>query len=118
MVNENNRLNIILGIICLVFVIVILYMISYIKNLESAHIYFNVNEIKNVKWESNVGSLYTDGKTFTFTINGSNIFDNEELHLDTNTGMIVENRLYLRSIGTNNIVVWFDEAEYRLDRQK
>jgi hypothetical protein len=118
MIDENKRLNIILGIICVIFVIVILYMISYIRNLESTHIYFNINDIKNVKWESNTASFYTDGKTYTFSINGTNIFDNEKIELDNNTGMIVDNRLYLRSIGTNNIVIWYDEAEYRLDRQK
>ena len=43
MVDGNNKLNIILGVICVAFVIAIVYIISYRNNVESANVYFKIN---------------------------------------------------------------------------
>ena len=116
MIDRNSKLNIILGVICLVFVIVILYLISYRNNVESANIYFNENDIKNISWNSENVEFNTDGRTFTFIKDGETIFNKKEFNLDTHTGMIIDNTLYIRNVNSNNLMIWYNEAEYRLDR--
>jgi hypothetical protein len=116
MISENGKLNIILGVICVVFIIVTIYIISYRHNLESVNVYFEINDIKNVTWKSNNMEFTTDGKTFNLTVNNVPIYEKTSLDLDTHTGEIIKDRLYLRSVGASNIVIWYEEAEYRLDK--
>ena len=116
MIDRNNKLNIILGVICLVLVIVIAYITFYRYNIESTNVYFNVNDIKNITWKSEDAEFTTDGKTFTFIKNGETIYNKSEFNLDTHTGMIIADTLYLRNANSNSILIWYNEAEYRLDR--
>ena len=116
MVNNNTKFNIILGALCVVFSIVIIYILVYRANVESANVYFNQNDIKNITWKSDDSSFETNGKTFKFVKNGETIYDNETFKLDKHTGMIIDGRLYLRSVNKDSIVLWYDEAEYRLNK--
>ena len=116
MINNNTKLNIILGVLCVVLLIVIIYIIGYRNNIESANVYFNQNDIKNINWKDNDTSFYTNGKTFTFIKNGETIYDNEPFKLDNHTGVIIDGRLYLRGFNETSIVLWYDEAEYRLNK--
>jgi hypothetical protein len=116
MVDRNSRLNIILGIICAILVIVIIYLISYRNNVESANVYFKINDIKNITWRSEDAEFTTDGKKFTFKVGNDTIYDNNEFDLDVHTGMIISDTLYLRNVNGNNILIWYNEAEYRLER--
>ena len=75
-----------------------------------------MNDIKNVTWKSEEAEFTTDGRTFTFKKNNEVIYSNQSFNLDTHTGMIIDGTLYLRSVNNKNIVIWYNEAEYRLDR--
>lgn len=116
MINENTRLNIILGVICLVLTAVIIYIVNYRNNIESINVYFDTNEIKDIVWRSPKMTFNTDGNTFTLVYDNNTIFDNEPFNLDNHTGEIVKDRLYIRSVGKSNILLWYDEAEYKLDK--
>ena len=75
-----------------------------------------INDIKNVTWKSNTMEFQTDGKTFNLTVNNVPVYEKNSLEMDTHTGEIIKDRLYLRSVGPSNIVIWYEEAEYRLDK--
>ena len=117
MIDQNKRFNIIMAALSIVFIIVIVYILMYIRNLESTNVFFKESEIKNITWSDDNSSFKTDGKTFNLTIDGVEIFNNEPFNLDVHTGEIVNSRLYLRTVNNNNIIIWFDEAEYKLDKK-
>ena len=117
MIDENKRLNIILGILCIIFIIVIIYIINYRNNLESGNVYFKVEDIKNNSYEGTDAIFNTNGKTFNLTIDNEEIFKDEKFILDVHTGKIIEGRLYLRSVTGNSIILWYNEAEYKLDKK-
>lgn len=123
--SRNNKLNIILGIVCIVILIIILYMLNYKKNLDSANFYFNINDIINEEWildDQNNISLHTDGKKIKFIYNDEIVYDNKEFKLNEKTGEFVidpdgnniQGELYLRSVSNDNIVIWYKAGEYKL----
>ena len=116
MISDNKKLNIILGVISGILLIVIVFLISYRNNIESTNVYFNVSDIKNITWKSDDAEFSTDGKTFTFKKNDEVIYNNQEFKLDTHTGMIIQDVLYLRSTNDKSILIWYNEAEYKLDK--
>ncbi|HOB26293.1 MAG TPA: hypothetical protein PLB45_00570 [Bacilli bacterium] len=127
MINENTKLNIILGIICACILLAVIYMVNYRNNLEEANIYFKIKDIQNINWVNETSNMkfYTDGKTLTFKIGDKVIVDDKSFSLNQQTGEIIidpkgdniEGSLYLRSVSSNNIVIWYEEAEYRLEKE-
>ena len=117
MISENTKLNIILGILCVVFVIVILYIISYRNNLESANVYFKTDEIRNTTWSNEDVTLKFDKDKYTLTIDNQDVIKDEVLKLNVHTGELKDGSLYLRSVNDNNIIIWYNEAEYKLDKK-
>jgi len=114
---DNMRLNVILGVLCLVFTIAIVYIISYRNNIESSNIYFKTEDISNKTFSNTEASFTNNGSVFTFTVNGEQIFTNEKFSLNVNTGEIVKDKLYLRSVTKEGIILWYNETEYKLDKK-
>lgn len=126
MINENTKLNIILGIIIAILVIFNLLIFYNIRNFDSSKNLFDISEIEGVEWKNtstNSDLLIEDGK-INLTINNDTIYYQDIVSLNKETGEFTVNNdgniengiLYLRSVGSNNIVVWYEEAEYRLDK--
>ncbi len=126
MISENTKLNIILSIIIVILAIFNILIFYNIKNFDSSKIIFNISEIEGIEWKNNSTSsdlLIKDGK-INLTINNDTIYYQDPVSLNQETGEFTVNNdgneekeiLYLRSVGSNNIVVWYQEAEYRLDK--
>lgn len=126
MINENTKLNIILGIIIAILVIFNLLIFYNIRNFDSSKNLFDISEIEGVEWKNtstNSDLLIEDGK-INLIINNDTIYYQDIVSLNKETGEFTVNNdgnietgiLYLRSVGSNNIVVWYEEAEYRLDK--
>lgn len=121
--NDNKKLNIILGIVCIVVILISIYIATIINNNERARIYFHIEEIENINWidKSNNTSFKVENNRLTFKLNDETIIDNKKMDLNTKDGNItydgISGKLYLRSVSTENLVIWYDKHEYHLSRE-
>ena len=121
--NDNRKLNVILGIVSVVAIIVSLYLGSIINNNEKARIYFHMEDVKDVNWidsRDDISFKISNNKLY-FKIGEDIIVDNKNMELNTIDGNItydgVSGKLYLRSVNKENIVIWYEKKEYRLSRE-
>lgn len=113
--NDNKKLNIILGIVSIVVIIISIYLGSIINNNEKARIYFRMEDIENVNWidtRENISFKVEDNKLY-FKIGEDVIVDNKRVDLNTKDGNItydgVSGKIYLRSVNKENIVIWYEK---------
>lgn len=121
--NDNKKLNVILGIVSVIAIIISLYLGSMINNNEKARIYFHMEDLEDVNWtdtRENISFKISDNKLY-FKIGNDVISDNKSVELNTKDGNITyggtSGKLYLRSVSKENIVVWYEKSEYRLSRE-
>lgn len=121
--NDNKKLNVILGIVCIVAIIISLYLGSMINNNEKARIYFQMEDIEDVNWidtREDISFKISNDKLY-FKIGEDVISDNKIVELNTKDGNItyddISGKLYLRSVSKENVVIWYDKREYRLSRE-
>lgn len=119
----NRKLNIILGIVSVVLLLTSFYMVHLTIKNEDSRIYFNIKDIENINWideEENISFKLVDGKV-NFKINDDNVIRNEDYTFNNQTGEIVyndiSNSLYIRTVNEESIVVWYEKAEYHLDKE-
>lgn len=121
--NDNRKLNVILGIVSVVAIIVSLYLGSIINNNEKSRIYFHMEDVKDVNWidsRDDISFKISNNKLY-FKIGEDIIVDNKNMELNTMDGNItydgISGKLYLRSVNKENIVIWYEKKEYRLSRE-
>lgn len=113
----NRKFNLIFGIISFCILIIISIMVYMLIRNESSRVYFNIKEIENYNWKSNnVLFNYIDGKV-TLEVNGDKMYNEKEATIDTQTGEILKDKLYIRSVTNNNLVIWYEKEEYRLQKE-
>ena len=123
MIDTNRKFNAILITASVIMIAAICYMLFLIVRTENSRIYFNINEIKDINWFNKDKKIEfnTDGKTATLIIGGEYLMRDDKLVINEQTGEFIINgedsgNVYLRSVGESNIVIWYEKAEYRLDR--
>ncbi len=121
--NDNKKLNIILGIVSVVAIIISIYLGTIINNNEKARIYFHMEDVADVNWidkREDIAFKISDNKLY-FKIGDDVIVNNKKIDLNTQDGSItydgISNKLYLRSVSKENLVIWYDKYEYRLSRE-
>ena len=113
----NRKFNLIFGIISFCILIIISIMAYMLIRNESSRVYCNIKEIENYNWKSNnVLFNYIDGKV-TLEVNGDKMYNEKEATIDTQTGEILKDKLYIRSVTNNNLVIWYEKEEYRLQKE-
>lgn len=124
MIDTNGKFNAIFITISVVMVAAICYMGFLIVRTENSRIYFNINEIKNINWYNREKKIEfsTTGSKATLVIEGEYLMNDDSFSINEQTGEFIINgtnagNLYLRSVGESNIVIWYEKAEYRLDRE-
>lgn len=124
MIDTNRKFNAILITASVIMIAAICYMLFLIVRTENSRIYFNINEIKDINWFNKDKKIEfnTDGKTATLIIGGEYLMRDDKLVINEQTGEFIINgedsgNVYLRSVGESNIVIWYEKAEYRLDRE-
>lgn len=124
MIDTNGKFNAIFITISVVMVAAICYMGFLIVRTENSRIYFNINEIKNINWYNKEKKIEfsTTGSKATLVIEGEYLMNDDSFSINEQTGEFIINgtnagNLYLRSVGESNIVIWYEKAEYRLDRE-
>lgn len=124
MIDTNRKFNAILITASVIMIAAICYMMFLIVRTENSRIYFNINEIKDINWFNKDKKIEfnTDGKTATLIIGGEYLMRDDKLVINEQTGEFIINgedsgNVYLRSVGESNIVIWYEKAEYRLDRE-
>ena len=116
-VNDKKISYLIFGIISFCILIIISIMAYMLIRNESSRVYFNIKEIENFNWKSNnVLFNYIDGKV-TLEVNGDKMYNEKEATIDTQTGEILKDKLYIRSVTNNNLVIWYEKEEYRLQKE-
>ena len=45
------------------------------------------------------------------------MYNEKEATIDTQTGEILKDKLYIRSVTNNNLVIWYEKEEYRLQKE-
>lgn len=121
--NDNKKLNIILGIVSIVVIIICIYLGSIINNNEKARIYFHMEDIEKVNWidtREDISFKIENNKLY-FKIGEEVIVDNKRVDLNTKDGNItydgVSGKIYLRSVNKENIVIWYEKKDYHLSRE-
>lgn len=121
--DDNKKLNVILGIVSVVAIIISLYLYSIINNNEKSRIYFHMEDIRDVNWintRENISFKISDDKLY-FKMGDDTIIDNKKMDLNVRDGSItydgISGKLYLRSVSKENLVIWYEKREYRLSRE-
>lgn len=119
----NRNLDIILIIVAIVLVAafgIIYYM--YQQN-ESTKVKFKINEFKDVTWVNELNEIkftVSDDKV-NLIIDSSDVIKDASYELDKGTGeMIIDGekgRLYIRAVSSNSLTIWYNYAEYHLEKE-
>ena len=122
----NRNLDIILGIVALVLMSVFGYLYYEYNQNEATKQLYDIRDIKNNKWQSDFYdmSLEIKDETITLVKEGETLIDNAEYEFNSRTGEFVykdgsnevKETLYLRSIGNTSITIWYNYAEYSLNK--
>ena len=122
----NRNLDIILGIVALVLMSVFGYLYYEYNQNEATKQLYDIRDIKNNKWQSDFYdmSLEIKDETITLVKEGETLIDNAEFEFNSRTGEFVykdgsnevKETLYLRSIGNTSITIWYNYAEYSLNK--
>ncbi len=116
---SNRKLNIILIIIGVVLLIVLVNVFYIYKRNEASKIIFDENDFKNTTWINDNAKLIFKDSKLTFIINEEEVI-NSNYALDNRSGKLnnTDNEeFYLRSINEYSIIVWYDRAEYNLEKE-
>ena len=122
----NRNLDIILGIVALVLMSIFGYLYYEYNQNEATKQLYDIREIKNNKWQSDYHdmSLEIGEETITLVKEGETLIDNAKYEFNSRTGEFVykdgsnevKETLYLRSIGNTSITIWYNYAEYSLNK--
>ena len=122
----NRNLDIILGIVALVLMSVFGYLYYEYNQNEATKLLYDIRDIKNNKWQSDFYdmSLEIKDETITLVKEGETLIDNAKYEFNSRTGEFVykdgsnevKETLYLRSIGNTSITIWYNYAEYSLNK--
>ena len=122
----NRNLDIILGIVALVLMSVFGYLYYEYNQNEATKLLYDIRDIKNNKWQSDFYdmSLEIKDETITLVKEGETLIDNAKFEFNSRTGEFVykdgsnevKETLYLRSIGNTSITIWYNYAEYSLNK--
>lgn len=113
----NRKFNIIFTLISVSLMVVISIMVyMYIRN-ESSRYYFKLDEITGYSWVSKDVTFEMNDNKFTLTIDDKEMYKDADVTLDRMTGELIENKLYIRSVTDNNLVIWYEKEEYRLNKK-
>jgi hypothetical protein len=122
----NRNLDIILGIVALVLMSVFGYLYYEYNQNEATKQLYDIRDIKNNKWQSDFYDMSLEIKEETITLvkEGETLIDNAKFEFNSRTGEFVykdgsnevKETLYLRSIGNTSITIWYNYAEYSLNK--
>ena len=123
-VDPVNR-NIDIALIILAIVLVAAFSIisyMYYQN-ETTKVRFKINEFKDVTWVNELNEItftMTDEKV-NLSIDSTDIIKDASYELNKGTGEIIYNgekgKLYVRAVGSNSLTIWYNYAEYHLEKK-
>lgn len=116
---NNRKFNLILILIGIALLIVLVNVFYLYRRNETSKINFNESDIKNSKWISDNVVLDIKDNNLTFTVDDEDII-NENYKLDNKSGKFIlssEKDFYLRSVTKDTIIVWYNHAEYNLEKE-
>ena len=117
---ENRNFNIAMSIIIVILSISLIYLIYAVNEHEKSRVYFNLNDIENITWTNGEDEFFMNNNKATLILDSNTILDNKKITFDTATGEIKYNgtsKIYIRSVSGNVITIWYEEAEYRLNKK-
>ena len=119
----NRNLDIVLILVAIVLVAafgIIYYM--YQQN-ESTKVKFKINEFKDVTWVNELNEIkftVTDDKV-NLVIDSVDVVKDATYELNKGTGeMIIDGekgKLYIRAVSNNSLTIWYNYAEYHLEKE-
>lgn len=123
----NRNLDIILGIIGVILIVAFCYLYYVYNQNELTKEYFKINDVTNETWVNKINDVefkVTDSK-LKLSIDGSEVIEETEYDFNPRTGEFkykvngnwVEEKLYLRSISSNAITIWYNYAELHLEKE-
>lgn len=115
MLSPNKKLNIILGFVSLAFIVASIIMWTIISRREETRNYFKFDSISNIKWISEENEFRIDKDSVRLTINNEDLVNDRFDSFETDSGKINAGNktLYLRSVSSSNLVIWYDNVEYK-----
>lgn len=112
-----KKFNIIFIVIALFLVMIISIMTYMIVRNEASRNYFDEAYIEKYNWKNNIASFSLKDDKVTLSINDDKMYDEKEVKFNSQTGEVIEGKLYVRSLTTDNLVIWYESEEYRLQRE-
>lgn len=118
MLMTNKKFNIIaigIGIVLLIILFNVFYI--YRRN-ENSKILFNESDFRNTTWVSDNARLSFENSHVTFSLADDKKID-ANYTFNNRTGEIKNDdaEFYLRSINNYSIIVWYNNAEYNLEKE-
>lgn len=118
MLMTNKKFNIIaigIGIVLLIILFNVFYI--YRRN-ENSKILFNESDFRNTTWVSDNARLSFENSHVTFTLADDKKIDvNYTFNNRTSEIKNDDAEFYLRSINNYSIIVWYNNAEYNLEKE-
>lgn len=120
----NRNLDIILILVAIVLSAAFLILYFQYNQSELGKITFKLDEFKDITWVNELNEIkfkVTDDK-INLVIDSTDIITDADYDLNTKTGEIIFNgesgKLYIRAVGSNSLTIWYNYAEYHLEKEK
>lgn len=116
---SNKKLNVILIGIGIVLLIILFNVFYIYKRNELSKINFRENDINNTTWfNQNVRLTFKDNNLVFMMNDVEEISSNYKLNVRTGKlDLESDKELYIRSINDYSIIVWYNKAEYNLEKE-
>lgn len=118
---NNKKLNVILLGLILIFGVIFLILINLYNRNEESKIFFNKKDLYNNTWVNDDSILEINKNKLYIKLDGKVLVDNNKFDINSRSGLFsiesFEEDIYLRSVNSDYIVIWYNKAEYHLNKK-
>ena len=118
---DNRKFNVIFGLIGIVLLIILINIFYIYRRNENSKISFDLTKIINNNWINDDTSFNLKNNTLTFRIDDEDILKSKKYNFNNRTGKFEivgsDIQIYLRSIGRDSIIIWYDNQEFNLKKE-
>ena len=118
MYDPNKKVNLVLGVLTLLFIVASIVMWYLVFRREATRNYFNISNIKNITWINKDNSFSIKDNKVNLVIGDDINFTEKFKKFETDTGKLTcgDETIYIRSVSSSNLVLWYNKGEYHFNK--
>jgi len=118
MYDPNRKINVVLGFLVILFITASIIMWYLVFRREATRNYFDISNIKNISWINKDNKFSIKDNKVTLVLGDDINFTEKFKKFETDTGKLTcgDEVMYVRSVSSSNLVLWYNKGEYHFNK--